>query len=90
VTLDPTAERVRYPSYSPRSFALAGPDEAIWYAAYPGGNGVRPDTLARFDPTTGSIHEYDVHVGAIAATATEDSIWMLNYEGSITRLALQG
>jgi Tol biopolymer transport system component len=90
MTLDPTGERTEYPSYFPRSFVLVGPDEAIWYAAYPGGNGVRPDTLARFDPTTGSIHEYDVHVGAIAAAATEDSIWMLQYGGSLTRLALHG
>jgi hypothetical protein len=89
-TLQPVGESVAYPTFGPRSFIVVGPDDAIWYAAYPGGNGVRPDTVARFDPTTDSIQEYDVHVGAIAATATEDSIWMLSYDGSITRLALYG
>jgi hypothetical protein len=89
-TAEPSGTSVDYPSTTsaPRGFEVVGPDGAIWYAAYPGGNGEGPDILSRLDPSAGEIHEYAVHVTAIAAAVGPDSIWMLSYDGSITRLAL--
>lgn len=98
VRMDPTTARpigatTPYPTYGPRGFVAPGAD-MIWYAAYPGGGGNLPDTLAGFDPTTGVSQEYDVKTGevgktgAITASAAPDAIWMLNYDGSVTRINL--
>jgi hypothetical protein len=76
------------PDHSPRSFLVAD-ETGIWYGAYPGGNGVRPDRLARIDPTTGDITEYmQLTRGSIAASILDGSLWALNYDGTVTRIDL--
>lgn len=75
------------PKHGPRSFLLPS-DTGIWYAAYPGGNGVRPDRLTRIDPTTGERTTYPLEVGAIAAVMDGDSIWTLSFDGEVTRIDL--
>jgi hypothetical protein len=34
------------------------------------------------------MQEYDVQTGGIAAAASSDAIWVLNYDGSVTRIDL--
>jgi hypothetical protein len=76
------------PDHSPRSFLVAD-ETGIWYGAYPGGNGVRPDRLARMDPTTGDITDYmQLTNGSIAASIIDGSLWTLNYDGTVTRIDL--
>lgn len=76
------------PGHNPRSFLLPT-ETGIWYAAYPGGNGERPDRLSRIDPDTGLITEYPVVVGALAAVMDGDSIWALSFDGTVTRIDLR-
>jgi hypothetical protein len=77
------------PDRFPRSFLLTSPRE-IWFAAYPGGDGGRDDTLARLDPATGAIEYFDgVDPGGIAATLGPDAIWILSFDGSVTRIDLR-
>ncbi len=91
VQLDPrTAQTIGAPMAfeehrGPRGFLAAG-ESGIWYAAYPGGNGNRSDSLARLDPATGKIRYFMELPGANAAALTETSIWVLNYDGSLTRV----
>jgi hypothetical protein len=60
----------------------------IWWSEYPGGNGERLDDLASLDPVAGNVQEYDVKTGGIAAAASSDAIWVLSYDGSVTRIDL--
>ena len=74
----------------PRGFVV--PDESgIWYAAYPGpgGNGSGPDVLTRLDQSTGQLDPYfEIPEGPIAGVILEGVLWVLNYEGSMTRVDL--
>jgi hypothetical protein len=60
-----------------------------WFGAYPGGNGGAPDTLSRFDPAAGRIDTYSLKVGWSAATVLDDTIWAMNFEGTVTRFNLE-
>jgi Tol biopolymer transport system component len=90
-TARPSETRLVYAEMrSPRGFIV--PDESgIWFAAYPGpgGNGSGPDVLTRLDASTGSIHPYfELPSGPIAGVALAGVLWILNYEGSVTRIDL--
>lgn len=76
------------PERFPRSFVLATGWE-VWFGAYPGGNGVRPDRLARLDPATGVI-EYFIEAGGTDAVFAPETrtIWILEFDGSLTRIDL--
>lgn len=88
VTALPTAGEFAFEqSHGPRSFLLPS-DTGIWYAAYPGGNGVRPDHLTRIDPTTGERTSYPLELGGIAAVMDGDSIWILSFDGDVSRVDL--
>jgi len=90
--VDPTSARLVgdaipfEPEHSPRSFVF-GTGREVWFAAYPGGNGVRPDRVARLDATTGEI-EYFIEAGGIDAVFAPETraIWILEYGGSLTRV----
>jgi hypothetical protein len=92
--VDPTTARLVGPSLAfddehfPRSFVLAAGRE-IWFGAYPGGNGGRPDRVARLDSATGSI-EYFIEAGGMDAVFAADTrtIWIMEYGGSVTRVDL--
>jgi len=74
------------PEHFPRSFVF-GTGREVWFAAYPGGNGVRPDRVARMDATTGEIG-YFIEAGGIDAVFAPETrtIWILEYGGSLTRV----
>ena len=76
--------------HSPRSFVL-GAGREIWFGAYPGGNGGRPDHIARLDSATGSI-EYFIEAGGLDAVLALETrtIWILEFDGSVTRVDLDG
>lgn len=74
------------PDHSPRSFVF-GTGREVWFAAYPGGNGSRPDRVARLDVATGEI-EYFIEAGGMDAVFAPETrtIWILEYGGSLTRV----
>jgi Tol biopolymer transport system component len=76
------------PEHSPRSFVL-GAGREVWFGAYPGGNGVRPDRIARLDALTGSI-EYFIDEGGMDAVFAPETrtIWIIEYGRGITRVDL--
>jgi Tol biopolymer transport system component len=76
------------PEHSPRSFVL-GTEREVWFGAYPGGNGNRPDHLARLDPASGAI-EYFIEAGGTDAVFAPETrtIWILEFDGSLTRVDL--
>jgi TolB protein len=94
--VDPTTARIVGepisfdPEQPPRSFLIAVGNE-VWFGAYPGGDGVRPDRLARMDGTTGTI-EYFIETGGIDAVFAPETrtIWILEFEGAVTRVDLNG
>lgn len=71
----------------PRGDVAVGASGA-WFGAYPGGNGEARDTLSRFDPADGRIDTYPLKVGWSAATVLGDTIWAMNWEGTVTRIDL--
>jgi hypothetical protein len=74
--------------HGPRSFVLPNGRE-VWFAAYPGSNGGPPDTLARLDSETGEIEYFEaVQIGG-TATMDPDTIWVLDYDGNVTRIDLR-
>jgi hypothetical protein len=74
-TGEPTGPATPYPRiYGLRGF-VASAGDLIWWSEYPGGNGVRPDDLASFDPVAGVMQEYNVKTTGIAAAASVDAIW---------------
>jgi hypothetical protein len=90
-TAELVGEPIPYePEHSPRSFVLASERE-VWFAAYPGGNGGRPDRLARLDPATGAI-EYFIEAGGTDAVFDPGTraIWTLAFDGLLTRIDLNG
>jgi hypothetical protein len=72
----------------PRGDPAVG-SSGVWFGAYPGGNGGAQDTLSRFDTLAGRIDTYSLKVGWSAATVLGDSIWAMNYDGSVTRIDLR-
>ena len=71
----------------PRGDVAVGATGA-WFGAYPGGNGEARDTLSRFDPASGLIDTFSLKVGWSAATVLDDTIWAMNFEGTVTRIDL--
>lgn len=76
------------PEHSPRSFVL-GTERELWFGAYPGGDGNRADRVARLDPLTGAI-EYFIEAGGTDAVFAPETrtIWILEFDGSLTRVDL--
>jgi len=76
------------PEHFPRSFVF-GTGREVWFGAYPGGDGNRPDRLARLDAVSGQI-EYYLQVGGIDAVFAPETrtIWILEFDGSLTRVDL--
>ena len=79
----PFAGEDAFPRSSP-----AVDDSGVWYGAYPGGSGSRPDRLTRFDPASGTIETFELEVGWSAATTLEGTLWALGWDGTVTRIDL--
>jgi len=61
-----------------------GPDGVVWYLG-------RWESLHRLDPTTGETDvtvQLERGIDPIAISATEDAVWVLNYQGTLTRVGL--
>jgi hypothetical protein len=65
-------------------------DRGIWFFGYDGVQGDGPRRLARFDPGTETVTELvSLEEGnPIAMAIGPDSVWILNYEGTLTRVDL--
>lgn len=89
-TASPVGET--YPFTTEHAFPRSGPaidaTNGVWFGAYPGGNGSAPDQLSRFDPSSGTIHTFDVEVGWSAAAVLDGTLWALGWEGELTRIDL--
>jgi hypothetical protein len=91
--LDPLTARVLssgvpFPvSAGPRSDPVVAPS-GVWYGAYPGGNGSRPDTLTWMHPSTGQVRSFDIPVGWSVAAALDGSLWAMGWDGTLTRISL--
>ena len=69
---------------------LEADDTGIWFLGYDGLQGDGPVRLARFDPGTDTVTEL-VTLGEgnpVAMAIGPDSAWILNYEGTLTRVDL--
>jgi hypothetical protein len=76
------------PNHEPRGFLVTDPS-GIWFSAYPGADGDTPDRLTRIDPTTGKIAGYlSLDHGPIDGAVLDGSLWILNYDGTVTRVDL--
>jgi hypothetical protein len=65
-------------------------DRGIWFLGYDGVQGAGPVRLTLFDPATDAVTEV-VTLGdgnPVAMAVALDSIWILNYEGTLTRIDL--
>jgi len=61
-----------------------GPDGAVWYLGW--------ESLHRLDPTTGETDvsvDLERGVTPIAIAVTEQDVWVLNYQGTLTRVDLR-
>jgi hypothetical protein len=91
--LDPLTARVLssgvpFPvSAGPRSDPVVAPS-GVWYGAYPGGNGSRPDTLTWMHPSTGQVRSFDIPVGWSVAAALDGSLWAMGWDGTLTKISL--
>ena len=82
--------------HAPRGFLTAA-DSGFWYAAYPGKNGAAADQLTHLDPVTGRITTYPLRTGiiashqsgAITAAADGNTLWLLGFDGTVTRVDLR-
>lgn len=85
-------EAVGFPyagGHAPRGFLTAA-DSGFWYAAYPGKNGNAADQLTHLDPVTGRITTYPLRTGgAITAAADGNTLWLLRFDGTVTRVYLR-
>jgi Tol biopolymer transport system component len=87
----------RSPALDPRRLSLGrmsveADDRGIWFLGYNGLEGGGPVRLALFDPATGAVSEV-VTLGEgnpIAMAVAPDSVWILNNEGTLTRVDLIG
>jgi hypothetical protein len=91
LTTKPVGEGLAFgTNHSPRGF-LVQDDSGIWYAAYPGSNGNEADVLSRMDPVSGQIDSYiDLKHGPVSATLLDESLWTVNYDGTVTAFDLTG
>jgi hypothetical protein len=72
--------------------SLESDDRAIWFLGYDGIDGAGPVRLAAYDPAADSVTELvRLNEGnPVAMAIAPDSIWILNYEGTLTRVDLIG
>jgi Tol biopolymer transport system component len=85
----------RSPDLDPRRLSLGRmttetDDRGIWFLGYNGVEGSGPVRLALFDPATDAVTEL-VPLGdenPIAMAVAPESVWILNNEGTITRVDL--
>lgn len=69
---------------------LTSDDRGLWFLGYNGRTGSGPRTLSLFDPETGEVQVF-VDVPGIAPNAMAvgpNSVWTLDYHGTLTRVAL--
>ncbi|MEX2421755.1 MAG: hypothetical protein WD670_08060, partial [Actinomycetota bacterium] len=66
-------------------------DRGIWFIGYDGRTGAPARRLVLFDPETGTVTELvEAEEGdPIAIAVSPDAIWVLNYEGTLTHIALR-
>jgi hypothetical protein len=65
-------------------------DRGIWFLGYDGVQGERPVRLILFDPAVDAVTEL-VTLGdenPVAMAISSDSVWILNYEGTLTKVDL--
>jgi hypothetical protein len=93
---DPVTTRFPEPVVSlPSRFSdccgfLEGDDRGIWFLGHDGIQGERPVRLTLFDPAIDAMTEL-VTLGdenPVAMAVAPDSVWILNYEGSLTKVEL--
>jgi hypothetical protein len=79
----------------PERFALCcgfveADDRAIWFLGFNGVDGGGPVRLAAFDPASGDVSELAIvpEGNPVAMAVAPDSVWILNYEGTLTRVDL--
>jgi WD40 repeat protein len=65
-------------------------DTGIWFLGYNGVAGEGPNRLARFDPETDTVIELVAleERNPVAMAVGPDSVWILHYEGALTRVDL--
>jgi hypothetical protein len=70
--------------------SLEADDTGIWFLGYDGVQGDGPVRLARFDPGTDTVTELVTleEGNPVAMAIGPDSAWILNYEGTLTRVDL--
>lgn len=70
--------------------SLEADDTGIWFLGYNGVAGEGPNRLARFDPETDTVIELVAleEGNPVAMAVGPDSVWILNYEGTLTRVDL--
>lgn len=79
----------------PARFALCcgfveGDARGIWFLGYDGVQGKGPVRLTLFDPATDGVTELVALDGGnpVAMAVARDSVWILNYEGTLTKVDL--
>ena len=77
---------------SPRGVGLETDDRAIWFLGYNGLEGGDPVRLAAFDPAAEEVTELATlrNGNPVAMAIAPDSVWILNYEGTLTKVDLSG
>jgi WD40 repeat protein len=70
--------------------SLEADDTGIWFLGYNGVAGQGPNQLARFDPETDTVLELVAleEGNPVAMAVGPDSVWILHYEGTLTRIDL--
>jgi Tol biopolymer transport system component len=95
-TGEPEGVGFPYGGHAPRGFIVPA-NSGFWYAAYPGRNGNGGDLPSRLDPVTGDITNYSPTTGflslrdsqAITAAASGNTLWLLGFDGTVTRIDLR-
>jgi hypothetical protein len=75
---------------SPRGLGLETDDRAIWFLGYNGLEGGDRIRLAAFDPGADEVTELATlrEGNPVAMAIAPDSVWILNYEGTVTKVGL--
>ena len=76
------------PTTAVRDMFASGPDGSLWFV----GSGEAGSTLHRFDPGEGRVDASVDLPGDLTPTAlaaTPSSVWVANYEGSVTRVEVR-
>jgi WD40 repeat protein len=76
--------------FSVGRMVLEADDAGIWFLGFDGVMGQGPNRLDRFDPETGLVTELVTleEGNPVAMAVAQDSVWILNYEGRLTRIDL--